>query len=107
MTPTDETLAGYHAVHGRPPAFEGSDRRAYSAGVFSDDDPAADGTYGASLLFIRWSDTQEPDGHLESDYLARSINPSDAEAQVGRMTLLEVKQQLDALIARRDSRVSV
>lgn len=106
MKPADDTLAGYHAVHGRPPAFEGSDRRAYSAGVFSDDDPAGDGTYGASLLFIRWSANQEPDGHLESDYLARSTDPADAEAQVGRMTLIDVKQQLDTLIARRDARVT-
>jgi len=106
VKPGDDTLAGYQAVHGRPPAFEGSDGRPYSAGVFSDDDPASDGTFGASLLFIRWSDKQEPDGHLESDYLARSTNPADAEAQVGRMTLLEIKRQLDQLIARRDSRVT-
>ena len=42
----DDTLAGYHAVHGRAPAFEGVDGRAYSVGVFSDDDPAPDGRYG-------------------------------------------------------------
>jgi len=103
VTATDDTLAGYAAVHGRPPAFEGSDHRAYSAGVFSDDDPAPDGTYGASLLFVRWSDRQEPDGHLESDYLARAADPREAEAALGRLTLEEVKQQLDLLIARRDA----
>lgn len=89
-------------MHGRPPAFEGADGRAYSAGLFSDDDPGADGTFGASLLFIRWSKDQEPDGHLESDYLARARNPLDAEAVVGSLSLAEVKQQLDGLIARRD-----
>lgn len=102
----DDTLSGYQKVHGRPPAFEGSDGRAYSAGVFSDDDPASDGTYGASLLFIRWSVDQSPDGHLESDYLARSANPAEAETQVGNLTLLEVKQRLDELIARRDAGVT-
>ena len=105
MIPSEETLAGYQAVHGRPPAFEGSDGKPYSAGVFSDDDPAADGTYGASLLFLRWSDRQEPDGHLESDYLARATDAAAAEQQVGRMTLAEVKAMLDRLITQRDAGV--
>jgi hypothetical protein len=100
MIAEDETLAGYVAVHGRPPAFEGPDGRAYSVGVFSDDEPAGDGHYGASLLFIRWSDSQEPDGHLETAYLARASDATDAETQVGRMTLAQVKRALDDLIAR-------
>ena len=103
MTPSEMTLAGYQEANARPPAFEGSDGRAYSVGVFSDDDHGADGRYGASLLFIRWSATQEPDGHLESDYLAHAVNPADAEAQLGAMTLFEVKTALDGLIARRDA----
>jgi hypothetical protein len=103
MTPLEMTLAGYQEANARPPAFEGSDGRAYSVGVFSDDDHGADGRYGASLLFIRWSATQEPDGHLESDYLAHAAQPADAEAQVGAMTLFEVKTALDGLIARRDA----
>jgi hypothetical protein len=97
----DETLAGYQAVHGRAPAFEGPDGRAYSVGVFSDDDPGADGRYGASLLFIRWSKEQQPESHLESDYLARSADPLEAEAEVGRLTLAEVKQHLDRLVANQ------
>jgi len=103
MTPSEMTLAGYQEANARPPAFEGSDGRAYSVGVFSDDDHGADGRYGASLLFIRWSASQEPDGHLESDYLAHAAQPADAEAQVGAMTLFEVKTALDGLIARRDA----
>ena len=101
MIADDDTLAGYQAVHGRPPAFEGSDGSPYSAGLFSDDDPAPYGRYGASLLFIRWSASQEPDGHLETDYLAHAADAAEAEAEVGRMTLFEVKAALDALIARR------
>jgi hypothetical protein len=95
----DDTLGGYVAVHGRPPGFTGSDGHAYSVGVFSDDDPGPDGRYGASLLFIRWSPSNAPDGHLESDYLAFSDDPSAAEAEVGRLSLAEVKRILDALIA--------
>lgn len=97
----DETLAGYQSVHGRAPAFEGPDGRAYSVGVFSDDDPGVDGRYGASLLFIRWSKDQQPEAHLETDYLARAVDPLEAEAAVAGLTLLEVKQHLDRLIARQ------
>jgi len=100
----DDTLAGYVAVHGRPPAFEGSDGRAYSVGVFSDDEPQADGRFGASLLFLRWSVASAPDGHLESDYLAWDRDAAAAEAAVGRLPLLEVKRTLDALIARHAGR---
>ena len=53
MIAEDDTLAGYVSVHGRPPAFEGADGRAYSVGIFSDEEPQADGRFGASLLFLR------------------------------------------------------
>ena len=99
MTAPDDTLAGYVAVHGRPPGFEGSDGRPYSVAAFSDDDAGPDGRYGAALIFIRWSPANAPEGHLESGYLAFSNNPAAAEAEVGRLTLSEVKRILDALIA--------
>ena len=99
MTAADDTLAGYVSVHGRPPGFEGSDRRPYSVAVFSDDDPGPDGRYGAALIFIRWSPANAPEGHLESDYLAFSADPAAAEAEVGRLPLSEVKRILDDLIA--------
>jgi hypothetical protein len=101
VTVDEGTLSGYVAVHGRPPAFEGVDGRAYSVGVFSDDDPGPDGRYGASLIFIRWSASQEPDGHLETEHLARAVDPAVAEAEVGRMALEAVKAALDELIAGR------
>jgi len=95
----EDTLGGYVAVHGRPPGFTGSDGHPYSVGVFSDDDPGADGRFGAALLFIRWSAGNAPDGHLESDYLAFADTAGAAEADVGRLSLLDVKRILDALIA--------
>lgn len=101
MIAEDDTLAGYVAAHGRAPGFEGSDGKAYSAGVFSDDDPGGDGQFGAALLFIRWSSANEPDGHLETEYLARAADPAAAEAAVGRLTLGQVKAALDRLIAER------
>lgn len=99
MTAADDTLAGYVSVHGRPPGLEGSDRRPYSVAVFSDDDPGPDGRYGAALIFIRWSPANAPEGHLESDYLAFSEDPAQAEAEVGRLPLSDVKRILDDLIA--------
>jgi hypothetical protein len=99
VTPDDATLRGYQAVHGRPPAFEGSDGRSYSAGVFSEDDPGPDGRYGAALIFVRWSPTNEPDGHRETGFLSYDADASRAEEAVGRLTLEEVKHHLDRLIA--------
>jgi hypothetical protein len=101
VTDADETLGGYQAVHGCPPAFEGADGRSYSAGVISEDVPGPDGRYGAAVLFVRWSPSNEPDGHLETDFLASDADPSRAEQAVGRMTLLDAKRHLDGLIAGR------
>ncbi len=105
MSDADDTIAGYVAVHGRPPGFQGSDGRPYSVGVFSDDDPAPDGRYGAALIFIRWAPDNAPDGHLESEYLAFDATSTAAEAAVGRLTLSEVKGILDRLIASRGGAV--
>lgn len=101
MTDADETLGGYQAVHGRPAAFEGSDGRSYSAGVFSENAPGPDGRYGAAVIFVSWSPANEPDGHLETGFLAYDADPSLAEQAVGWMTLLDAKRHLDGLIAGR------
>ena len=104
MIAGDDTLAGYVSAHGRPPGFTGCDGGAYSVGVFSDDDPGPDGRFGAALLFIRWSASNAPEGHLESDYLAFAPDAAAAEAEVARLPLVEVKRVLDSLIiARRGS----
>jgi hypothetical protein len=95
----DGTLRGYEAVHGRPPAFEGSDGRAYSAGIITEDDPGPDGRFGASLIFVRWSSGQEPEGHLETEFLAFDADPLRAEEALGRLPLLDVKRHLDRMIA--------
>lgn len=101
MVPDEGTLRGYEAVHGRPPGFEGSDGRSYSVGVFSADEPGPDGRYGAALIFVRWSASNEPDGHLETDFLSYDTEASRAEDAVGRLALDEVKRHLDRLIAER------
>jgi hypothetical protein len=97
---TDEsTLGGYVAVHTRPPAFMGVDGRSYTVDVALDEtgDPAA--PVGGYLLFIRWDGTPPTiAGHLESDFLAQGSTEATVRAALDRLTLLDVKSTLDALI---------
>jgi hypothetical protein len=98
------TLAGYMAVHDRPAAFEGSDGFSYSVDILVDEDPTDDveHRWGAYLLFVKWAriGASSPEGHLESDVLARGDSESRARERLGVMPLSEVKRVLDELIAR-------
>jgi hypothetical protein len=98
------TLAGYIAVHDRPAAFEGSDGFSYSVDILADDDGAEGGAqrWGAYLFFVRWAriGASAPEGHLESDVLARGATERVARDRVGAMKLNAVKRVLDELIAR-------
>ena len=106
----DTTLGGYQQVHGRPPAFGGTDGQAYSVATFTDDATGA-GRYGAALLFVRWGESAGgqggqggqggPLGHLETDYLAFGATPDEALAPVLALTLEQVKAHLDACVARQ------
>lgn len=97
------TLGGYMAVHDRPAAFEGSDGFSYSVEVLTDATGDAAGPVGAYLLFVRWArvGAATPQGHLESEFLARGAGESAAREAIGAMRLSEVKRVLDALIATR------
>lgn len=96
----DATLGGYVRVHTRPPAFEGADGKAYSVAIYVDPEPDATGRHGAALLFVRWSDQGErPVGHLETEHLCYGATREEAEARLGELTLHEVKQHLDRVIA--------
>lgn len=98
----DSTLGGYLDRHERPPAFEGSDGRAYSVALYVDDVPDAAGRFGASLLFVRWTaEGDHPEGHLETDNLAHGATAGEAEVAVRSLSLWEVKAQLEAAIERR------
>ena len=101
----DSTLGGYLEVHDRPPAFSGVDGAAYSAAVYVDDEPDVDGRYGAAILFVRWSASgDQPDGHVETDYLHFGPDPATAARGVLALTLHEVKDHLDrAITARKES----
>jgi hypothetical protein len=98
---TEVTLAGYMAKHERAAAFSGSDGRAYSVGVFVEDQPDARGRFAASLLFVRWSSSGDrPVGHVESAVLAWGRTPAEAEERIGALSLYDVKAALDEAIAR-------
>ena len=97
----DATLGGYFDRHTRPPAFEGSDGRAYSVALYVDDDAGPDGRFGAALLFVRWTAAGDhPEGHFETDYLAYAETPGEAEAALRALSLWDVKAHLDAVIER-------
>ena len=97
------TLGGYMAVHDRPAAFEGSDGFSYSVEILADEDHApSTEPWGAYLFFVKWAriGSSSPEGHLESDVLARGASEQAAKARVGALPLNEVKRVLDDLIAR-------
>jgi hypothetical protein len=101
----DATLGGYERVHQRPPAFGGSDGQAYTVATLVDDDPDAQGRYGAALMFVRWSSGGERAvGHLETDYLAFGPSPDAAVAPLLALPLAAVKAHLDRCIAQASAR---
>jgi hypothetical protein len=96
---SDATLGGYLDLHSRPPAFEGSDGRPYSVEIWVDEAPDEDGTYGASLLFVRWAPAADrPEGHLETECLVRAQSATEARGALRDMTLHQIKDHLDRLI---------
>src|SRR3954469_24284881 len=96
------TLGGYAAVHDRPAAFEGSDGYSYSVEVLVDEDHQQEARWGAYLFFVKWAriGASGPEGHLESDVLARGQTEAEARERVGLLALNDVKRVLDQLIAR-------
>ena len=92
------------AVHDRPAAFEGSDGFSYSVEIMADETGRAPREpWGAFFLFVKWAriGAQTPEGHLESDYLARGPSEAEARRRLGELPLGDVKALLDRLIAER------
>ena len=102
------TLGGYIAVHDRPAAFEGSDGFSYSVEIVTDATGEAGVPYAAYLLFVKWAriGAQTPEGHLETDYLARAVTEDAARAAVGEWHLSAVKRVLDELIRAKHGSAS-
>ena len=97
------TIGGYHAVHSRPAAFEGSDGRSYSVEIVAGESGEAGRPFGAYLLFVRWSAGEQPvlEGHLESGFLGYGATGEAAIAAVSALPLSEAKRTLEALLAGR------
>ena len=103
----ESTIGGYMAVHDRPAAFEGRDGFSYSVEIMCGETDGGAEPWGAFFLFIKWSriGAQTPEGHLESDYLARGSSESEARRKLGALPLGEVKALLDHLIVEQSGRV--
>ena len=95
------TIGGYMAVHDRPAAFEGSDGFSYSVEILAQHEiDDADEPWGAFFLFVKWAriGAQTPEGHLESDWVARGATEQEAIARAGAQSLSSVSALLDSLI---------
>jgi hypothetical protein len=96
------TIGGYMAVHDRPAAFEGSDGFSYSVEILAQHEPDESPPWAGFFLFVKWAriGAQSPEGHLESDYVARGATEKEALERVRRFSLSDTKRILDELIAR-------
>lgn len=96
------TIGGYAAAHERPAAFEGSDGFSYSVELMAAEDAPGREPWGAFVFFVRWAriGASSPEGHLESDVLARGDTQEQALERLGAMPLNDIKRALDELIAR-------
>lgn len=96
------TIGGYAAAHDRPAAFEGSDGFSYSVELMASDDGKGAEPWGAFVFFVRWAriGASSPEGHLESEVLARGATQEQAIERLGALPLTRVKAVLDELIAR-------
>ena len=99
----ESTIGGYMAVHDRPAAFEGSDGFSYSVEIIAEETRISDGPWQAFFMFVKWArlGAQNPEGHLESDYLVSGPSESAARSRLGELPLGDVKALLDRLIAER------
>ena len=65
-----------------------------------EEEPDADGRFGAALLFVRWAPAGDrPVGHVETAPLAWGKTREVAEARIRALSLYDVKAALDAAIA--------
>lgn len=98
----ETTLGGYPAVHGRAPAFEGSDGQPYTAAVETERVEGSPEQWVAYLVFLRWAQTgSSVMGHLETGDLTGAPTEQEARAALEALPLTSVKEILDQEIARR------
>jgi len=99
----DETLAGYFETHDRPPAFEGPDGHPYTVSLETEKTGDLRAPYHAYLVFPRWASTGLGIvGHVETPTLAECASTEDALDHLGGLTLMDVKNLLDAAVGARE-----
>ena len=99
----DTTLGGYAAVHGRAPAFEGSDGQPYTAAIEAERGEGSE-AWVAYLVFLRWAQTgSSVMAHLETGDLTGAPGEREARAALEALPLTSVKEILDQEIARRSA----
>lgn len=96
------------AVHDRPAAFEGSDGLSYSVELAVDETPSESLPSAGFILFLRWRRVGEQgvDGHLETEYLTHAYTAGEARAQLGALSLNDVRRELESLIESRREKPS-
>ena len=100
MSADDTTLAGYIRVHDRPPAYEGSDGHPYTVSLETEKTADLRAPWTGYLVFPRWAQSGVGIvGHLETGDLVREATRADAEEALGRLTLVEVNDLLERVIA--------
>ncbi len=98
------TVAGYTAVHSRPPAFEGRDGASYSVEVMTDHTGDADKPWAGYLFFVRYQHGDPiASGHVETDYLRCADTEEGARSLVGAMQLNEALAELNKVITSKSS----
>lgn len=97
------TIGGYIAVHSRPAAFEGRDGASYSVEILTDANAQKGAAFSTYILFIRWREGDPvASGHLETEYLSSGTTEAESRAGVERMSLSQVRGELDKLIRGPD-----
>jgi len=98
----DATLAGYFAMHDRPPAFEGSDGQPYTVDIDMEATNDPDRPFAAFFVFIRWAATGAGImDHVETDNVAYGPTEETAREAAMELSLYEIKAELDAAIERK------
>jgi hypothetical protein len=70
--------------------------------MYLEEDPDLDAPFAGALLFVRWSpEGDQPVGHLETEHLVTGRKRSDVKLQLGALTLHDVKNHLERLIATK------
>lgn len=91
-------------MHGRAPAFEGSDGQPYTVAIETEHTEGAPEPWAGYLVFVRWAQTGSAImGHLETEDLVTGGTEAEVRAALEALSLLRIKDILDAAIQRKQS----